>query len=442
MKKIIGIRRENKNQWERRVPLIPDDVKELKEKYGIRTIIQPSKIRIFADEEYKKAGAEVNEDLSRSSVVLAIKEIPEHFFEKDKTYVFFSHIVKGQSHNMDMLKRMINMKCNLIDYERILNEKNMRLIFFGRYAGIAGAIETFHAYGQKLKLQGYHTPLEKIKQAYEYSSIEEAMEEIEKIGNEIDEYGFPPELCPQVVGFAGYGNVSRGAQEIIDIFPHKVISANILKENYENFKGDNYNFYKVVFAEDDMVIPKKGDFELQDYYGHPEKYLPQFEKYIPYLNVLFNCIYWTEDYPRLLTKEFLKNETILKSNLTLRVIGDISCDIDGSIEITNKATLPDNPTFTYFAEDDRFEDGTHRNGITVMAVDHLPCEFSRESSMEFSFVLKNLINDIIDTNFTQNFEQLKLPYALKKALILHRGNLTKEYLYLNEFISNSSLRGL
>jgi len=383
MEKIIGIRRENKNDWERRAPLIPGDVKALKEKYGIKTIIQPSKIRAFPDEAYKKAGAEINENLSKASVILAIKEIPQRYFEKNKTYAFFSHTIKGQPHNMDMLKRLMALNCNLIDYERIIDEKNQRLIFFGQYAGLAGMIETLHAYGQKIKLQGYDTPLAKIKQAYKYNSLEEAKKEIEAIGEEIDEKGFPVELSPIVVGFAGYGNVSRGAQEIFNLLPHKIISGQILDEMYENFTSDNHNFYKVVFGEEDMVRAKHGQFELQDYYKHPEKYESRFENYLPYLSILVNCIYWTEDYPRFVTKEYLKNETILKSNLPLKVIGDISCDIDGGIEITHKITKPEMPTFTYFADEDRFEDGTQRLGDTVMAVDNLPCEFSRASSRAF-----------------------------------------------------------
>ncbi len=134
MGKIIGIRREDKNEWEKRVPLIPDDVKGLKKKYGIHTIIQPSKIRVYSDDEYRKAGAEINEDLSKASLILAVKEIPETMFVKGKTYLFFSHTIKGQSYNMPSLKKMMDLKTNLIDYERIINENNQRLISFGNYA--------------------------------------------------------------------------------------------------------------------------------------------------------------------------------------------------------------------------------------------------------------------------------------------------------------------
>jgi len=316
----------------------------------------------------------------------------------------------------------------------VVNEKNQRLIFFGKYAGLAGMIEVLHAYGQKLKLQGYDTPLEKIKQPYEYGSVANAKKEIEAIGYEIDEVGLPVELAPIVFGFAGYGNVSRGAQEIFDLLPHKVISANILDEMYENFSLDNLSFYKVVFSEDDIVRPKQGEFVLQDYYDHPENYTPVFERYLSRLEVLINGIYWSEAYPRLVTKQYLKNETVLRSNLKLKVIGDISCDIDGGIEITHKITKPDVPTYTYFANEDRFEDGTQRLGVTVMAVDNLPCEFSRASSKAFSKVLKEYVDNMVSTDFNTDFANLTLSPPMRKALVLHHGEFTPDYLYMKRYL--------
>ena len=404
MQKIIGIRREDKNKWERRVPLIPDHVRFLKEKYGIHTIIQPSENRIFTDDEFRAAGAEINEDLGKAQTIFAVKEIPIELFEEGKTYIFFSHTIKGQAYNMDMLRRMKALKVNLFDYERFVDDGNRRLIFFGRYAGLAGMIETLHAYGQKLKLLGHDTPFAGIKQAFEYPSLEAAKQHIAQIGEEIDENGFGEEVSPLVVGFTGYGNVSRGAQEIFDLLPYKTMSPHILSEMYENFTLDHFNLYKVIFKEEDLVRPKEGPFDLQDYYDHPEKYVSQFEEYIPYLQILVNCIYWTEDYPRLVTKEYLKTNTLLRSNLNLKVIGDISCDIGGSIEITHKATMPDIPNFTYCADKDAFEDGVHRRGVTVMAVDNLPCEFSREASMEFSEVLKDYVDNIASQNDDKGFE--------------------------------------
>lgn len=430
MKKILGIRREDKNEWERRVPLIPDDVADLRDTYGVKTIVQPSPIRVFSDEEYVKAGAVVKEDMSEAEVIVAVKEVPTALLEKGKTYVYFSHTIKGQSYNMDMLRRLMDLECNLVDYERIVNEKNMRLIFFGKYAGLAGMIETFYAFGQKMRLQGISNPFEKIKQAYEYGTLECAKEEIKKISDDVASNGLPAELCPLVVGFAGYGNVSKGAQDIFDLFPHKTVPAGQLKNSINEIASDRHNLYKVEFKEEDMVKPNSGAFELQDYYNNPEKYESIFEGYLSNLSMLVNCIYWTEKYPRLVTKDFLKRNP----DLGLKVIGDISCDIEGSIEITKDATMPDSPCFTYYPDDNNFDDVIQKDGITVMAVDNLPCEFPKEASEDFSTVLKEYVNEMVTADFHDEFNTLKLPYPIKRALILHNGQLTDEYTYMHKFL--------
>ncbi len=144
---------------EKRVPLIPADVKELYERFGITTIIQPSDIRIFPDEAYKNAKARIDEDLSNADMVFAVKEIPTRLLGKGKTYVFFSHTVKGQPYNMKMLKRLMDLQCNLTDYERMSDHRNVRIITFSVYAGLAGMIETLHAFGRKMKMQGYQRQL-------------------------------------------------------------------------------------------------------------------------------------------------------------------------------------------------------------------------------------------------------------------------------------------
>lgn len=433
--KTIGIRREDKNEWEKRAPLTPGHVRELREKAGIHTLVQPSTIRVFSDGEYRRAGAEINEDLAKASVVFGIKEIPVDLLEPGKTYVFFSHTIKGQDYNMDMLRRLKALKTNLIDYERIMDPDDRRLIFFGEYAGLAGMIETLHCFGRKLALQGFETPLENIQQAYRYPSLNQARDHIAGIGREIEQRGFPHGVSPVVVGFAGYGNVSRGAQSILDLLPHKVIAPHTLVEMAETFSADNRNIYKVVFKEEDMVKPLQGRFALQDYYDHPQKYVSRFDEFLPHIQVLVNCIFWTEAYPRLVTKQYLKDQTVLQSNLNLRVIGDISCDIEGSIEITHKVTKPDNPCFTYFPGEDRFQDGVDRQGVSVMAIDNLPCEFPRESSTCFSTVLKDFVNEIVSADFRQDFSRIALSEPLKKALILQNGEFTEGYGYMKDFFN-------
>ena len=434
MIKTIGIRREDKNEWERRVPLVPGDVLELGDKYGIKTIIQPSKIRIFSDEEYRKVGAEINENLKPADAIFAIKEIPPQVLEHGKTYLFFSHTIKGQPYNMTMLKRLMELECNLIDYELIVGRKDNRLITFSRYAGFAGLIETLHAFGRKMELNGYATPFAEIKQAYQYDSLEEAKKHIRKIGAMISENGIPKELSPLTVGFLGYGNVSKGAQEVFDLLPFKTVQADQLEQSIDKIAADNHCLFKIVFKEEDIVKPLSGTFNLQNYYDHPERFSSVFNNYLPNLKILINCIFWTEKFPRFVTKENLKKSLPLIQKSGIKVIGDISCDINGSIEITKEGTMPDKACYTYDAENDSFVDGIKDNGITVMAIDNLPCEFSREASSSFSGELKSFVSDIITADFREDYNEIKLPYEIKKAIILYNGRLTEEYEYMNQFL--------
>jgi len=430
---VLGIRREDKNQWERRVPLIPSHLKELKEKHGIDSIVQTSPIRVFTDEEYETSGITIQEDLSSCPVVFAVKEMPVDFFESRKTYVFFSHTIKGQKYNMPMLKKMMELGCTLIDYERIVNERGFRLVFFGRFAGLAGMIDTLWAFGQRMKSKGVDSPFNEIKQTIHYKNhLDEIKEHFRNIGKNIEQQGISESLTPLIVGFAGYGNVSKGAQEILDILPVKEISPKEIKTVYDN--PSNKCIYKVVFKEEDMVEPISPDdsFDLQDYYNHPEKYQSIFEKYIPDLTILMNCIYWNNKYPRLVTKDFVKNHA--KANLRLQVIGDISIDINGAIEFTEKATSPDNPVFVYDPLTNSICDGYKGNGIVVMGVDNLPCELPKESSQAFSESLLPFVPAIVEADFSGDFESLALPFEIKNAIILHCGKLTPDYQYINKFL--------
>ncbi|MHA1940362.1 MAG: hypothetical protein ACW97P_01400, partial [Candidatus Hodarchaeales archaeon] len=138
MKNKLGIRLEDKNKWESRTPIIPTHIKELQESDSLTFIVQSSPIRSFADKEYESVGASVNQDLNEANIIFAIKEIPVKLLEQNKVYIFFSHTIKGQKGNMPMLERILKLNITLIDYEKIVNEKGFRLIFFGNFAGLAG----------------------------------------------------------------------------------------------------------------------------------------------------------------------------------------------------------------------------------------------------------------------------------------------------------------
>jgi len=436
MKTIVGIRREDKNPWEKRVPLIPSHVREIIQKHQLEIWIQPSQVRIIPDKDYLQEGARIEEDIIPCSIVFAIKEIPNNLLNQEKVYVFFSHTTKGQSHNMPMLQRMIDLKCTLIDYEKIVNEQGQRQLFFGKQAGQAGMIDSLWALGQRLNYEKKENPFSQIKQAYQYGSLTEAKEEIEKVGWQIHEKGLDPSLVPLFCGFAGYGYVSKGAQEIFNLLPLEDISA----EKIDSFFMDkNYSanrVYKVVFKEEHMVKPIKTDqkFDLQDYYDFPEKYKSVFDSYLPYLTILINCLFWTPKYPRFVTKRNLNQLYRMDNKPRLRIIGDISCDIEGSVECTVRATNPEIPVFVYEPEKDKTRDGVEGRGPVIMAIDNLPAELSLESSIYFSRALKPYVPAIARANFDEKFEDCYLPPDVKKAVILFRGKFTRDYEYMKEFI--------
>ena len=432
----IGIRREDKNRWERRTPLTPAHVSELKEKHQIEVAVQPSEIRAFSEEDYRNAGASMDDTLTSCQSIFAIKEIPMDLLEEGKTYVFFAHVIKGQEHNMPLLKKMMELKCNFIDYERIVNDKGFRLIFFGKWAGLAGMTDTLAFFGRRLTSQGITNPFNELKPAHEYKDTDELTADVTKVGEAIKNNGLPKELVPLVVGLAGYGNVSKGCQEVLDPLPMENIEPEQLASFFEKGDFSDRKVYKVVFKEWHMVesILPENEFELQDYYKHPEKYKGIFHNHVPYLTILMNCIYWDTMYPRLITKELAKDMYTKNSEPRLRAVGDISCDIDGAVEFTVKATNIDSPTFVYDPVDDTIADGCEGRGILVMAVDNLPCELPRESSKQFGDTLLEFIPPIAKADFTRNFNDLELPPPVKKAVILSHGELTPDYEYLKKFL--------
>ncbi|MFX0087750.1 MAG: bifunctional lysine ketoglutarate reductase /saccharopine dehydrogenase family protein [Candidatus Hodarchaeota archaeon] len=434
----IGIRLEDKNKWETRTPIIPEDIKKLIKKESLDFIIQSSTIRSYADSEYIEAGARISSDLSEANVIFAIKEIPMPLLESNKTYIFFSHTIKGQSQNMPMLKRIIELNATLIDYEKVVNEKGFRLIFFGNFAGLAGMNQALWAYGQRVKLNlGISTPFLKLKHTYQYNGIAGLKTAVSEVGKEIIEKGLPDELIPMIVGFAGYGNVSKGAQSVLDFLPVKELDPSELSESFYNNKDDfsPNQVYKVVFKEQHMVKPFEGEFELQDYYKYgSEKYYGVFEDYLQYLSILINGIYWSEKYPRLLSKQYTKDMFQSKRVVRLQVIGDISCDIKGGIEPNLRTTVPDNPVFIYNPFTEQAKIGLEGEGLAIMAVDNLPCELPKEASSNFSKTLVPFIPSIAKADYSKSFADLDLPKVIKDAVITHKGELTPKYRYLQEYL--------
>ena len=435
MNKKFGIRHEDKYAMERRVSITPTHAKKLILDSGLQLVVQQSDKRIFTDEEYLQAGAELKYTVDECDVVFGVKEMPISFFQKNKTYIFFSHVIKGQPYNMPRLKHMIDLGVNLIDYEKVEDEMGRRLIFFGRFAGLAGMINSLWSLGMRYRAMGIETPFTAIRQSHTYNSLEEAREVISKVGMEIATKGLPKEITPLTFGITGYGNVSKGAQEILNLLPIKEISPEVLLQLKEQQGLPNNIVYKVVFEEKHLstTLEQTDSFDLQHYYQHPEAYKSVFEQYIPHLSCLMNCMYWDDRYPRIVTKEYLKNVSS-QGPLKLTVIGDVTCDPNGSIECTHKGTEIEDPVFVYNPANQMPTSGFEGDGILVMAVDILPSELPRESSEHFSNALFKYIPAIVKCDFSTNFAELSLPTPIKNALILHKGKFTEKYLYLNEYL--------
>ncbi len=433
MAKCLGIRREDKSIWERRVPVVPEDIPPLRETHGFEVVVQPSAIRVFSESEFRDAGARVDEDLSPCDVVIAVKEVPPHLILPGKTYIFFAHVIKGQPYNMPMLRRLLELGCTLIDYEKVTDEKGRRLIFFGRHAGQAGMLDTLWALGRRLEWEGFDTPFSLIEQAHAYSDLASAKAAVREAGARIRRDGLPRELVPLVVGFSGYGNVSQGAQDVFDELPFVDVAPAELAALFAG-ESDPHTLYKVVFKEEHMVEPVSptDSFDLQDYYQHPEKYRSCFDDHLPYLTVLVNGIYWDKRYPRLVTKAYLREHL---AELRLRVIGDISCDIEGSVECTVRSTDPGNPVYVYNPYTETTVDGYEGEGVVILAVDILPSELPREASLYFSRVLRDFLPAIVAADYTVPFEQLALPPEIKRAVIVYQGKLTPDYEYIGEYLA-------
>ena len=428
----FGIRREDINKWEKRVPLIPSHARELADKYPVEFRIQPSEIRVFNDADYRLAGIPVEETLSPCPIVLALKEIPIPLIEKGKTYLFFSHTAKGQPQNMPMLKKMMELGCTIIDYEKLVDDKGRRLLYFGNYAGHAGMIDTLWTLGKRLEAEGLANPFTILHPTHRYESLVEAKEAVGKLAWKLVKQGPPQELGPIVFGFFGYGHVSQGAQEIFDILPVEPIRPADLPLLFERGERAHRNLYKAVFHEEDMVRPidPGKPFDLQDYYQNPQGYRPITEDAVPYLTALVNGIYWTAKFPKYVTKPFLKKLYSGDAPPRLRVVGDITCDINGSIECTVEATDSENPVYVYDPFQDKAIPGFAGRGPAVLAVYNLPAELPLESSTYFSGQLKEYIPALAAARFDRPFAESGLTDVLRRAVILYRGELTPAYAYL------------
>eukprot|EP00980_Cylindrotheca_fusiformis_P026643 scaffold16770_cov113-Cylindrotheca_fusiformis.AAC.1 len=403
----VGILRETYDKWERRSPLTPDHVARLlRDHDNLQVIVQPSSQRIFPNDQYEAAGATIQESLQDATVILGVKRpksldhhgtIPER-----STCLFFSHVLKGQPENMDLLQQCLSKRIQLMDYECIIDpESKKRIVAFGKYAGMAAMIDSLPVLGRRL-LGKFHTttPFLSCPPAIYHSRLDDAKKSVDELGRKIAVDGLPFNLPPIVVCVTGgRGNVSTGVHEILDLIPHEVVQVRDLP----SLAPARHHIHVVAPEYEDLyhpIIKSSGHdddaefFDRDDFLKHPLDYSCTFsDRIAPYIQVLMNGIYWDDRFPRLLTRDDMQRMHEMNQDRLL-LISDISCDINGSIEFLDRPTTIDNPCYQYDPIL-RQESSDLDCGITVMGVDILPSELPIESSCHFGDAVKPVLDELV-----------------------------------------------
>ncbi|RLO07562.1 hypothetical protein DYB28_000243 [Aphanomyces astaci] len=412
--KCVGVVREVYNKWERRAPVTPAHVHELVQA-GIEVRVQPSTQRIFTDDQYVSAGANVTDDLSPANVIVGVKQVPIANLLPNKTYMFFSHTIKAQPENMKLLDAILAKRIRMIDYECITQggqRNGQRLIAFGGYAGRAGMLAGFRGLGERLINKGYSSPFVNIGSAYMYPDLTRAKDAVVAAGKLIQQNGLPADLAPMTVVFTGNGNVSKGAQEMFKLLPHKMVDPSELP----HLPPNRHLVYGCVVNERHMVRhTDKAEFAKSDYYKHPEQYEPVFHQTIaPYTSLLVNCMYWDDRYPRLLTKDQMDElARHAGGNPKLQGVADISCDLGGSVEFLDRSTTIEDPFYLYDIQ-----------SLMMMGVDILPSELPTESSTHFGNHLVGFLKTLSAA------DAANLPAELEGAVIAKEGKLAPKFEYI------------
>jgi alanine dehydrogenase len=396
----IGIIREGKTPPDKRVPFTPDQLNAIQRDYAGKISIQveSSQVRVYSDTEYMDAGIQVVSDLSDCDVLFGVKEVPIDKLITGKTYFFFSHTMKKQPYNREMLKAIMEKNIRLLDYEVLQDESGDRVVAFGRWAGIVGAYNAFWTYGKK-------TALFDIKRAKDCFDLQELQLELTKV-----------QLPPVKIVVTGTGRVAKGATEILKTLNIKqVLIEEFLFHYFEEpvfvmLKSDDYNRRK-----------SDGGYGRAEFYKNPEYYESHFQKFTEVAEILIAAAYWDPASPRL-----FELSEIASDDFQISVIADISCDVHGSVPTTIKSTTILDPVFDI----DRITQKAlpafgNQTSISVMAIDNLPCELPREASEGFG---EQLTKWVIPALLEENAP------ILDRATIARDGDLTLEFMYLTDFV--------
>ena len=395
----FGIIREGKIPADKRVVFSPQALLAFKNNYPQATFtVQPSSIRTFSDDEYRSLGFEVSDNLDDCDVLFGVKEVPIDDLLPNKTYFFFSHTIKKQPYNKKLLQTCLERNIRLIDHETLVDANGSRLIGFGKYAGIVGAYNTFRAFGIKYEL--FNLP-----KAETLNSQKDLVERLNR-----------PYIPPVKIVLTGTGKVAMGAKEILDAMKIKKVTVDkFLNSEFDEpvyVQIDLHEYYRRI----DGKPSDRNDFKL-----HPEAYESDFEKFAQVADIFIAGHFYKEGSPKILTKEMLNH-----AKNTIKVIGDVSCDIGGPIDATLRASTIEEPIYGYYPRENSEVSIDHPAAVVVMAVDNLPCELPKDASVGFGEVF---LEKIVPSFFNDDADGI-----LKRATICENGKLTDKFSYLEDYV--------
>jgi saccharopine dehydrogenase (NAD+, L-lysine forming) len=398
----IAVIREGKIPQDTRTPLAPRYAVELMGMYShLKIMVESSPIRCYTDEEYLKYGVSVTDQVKDCELFIGVKEAPSHLLVDGKTYMFFSHTIKKQSHNKHLLQEVLKKKIRLIDYELLVDEKGVRIIGFGHFAGLVGA-------HYALKMWGKRTQLYNIKPAVLCKDLKDTVGQYAGLN-----------FGDARIVITGKGRVGKGAAEIMQL-------AGITYVSPKEFIDKKHS--KAVYTQidaDEIHVNKSGKpFDFQHFFAHPDEYKSNFYRFAQKANVLINCIYWDSRSPRLFEEEDVK-----KWDFNLRTISDISCDIYGSVPITHRASAISDPIFGYNMQTGEETLPYQCETIDMMTVDNLPNELPRDASKVFS--------DVMIKTILPKYIQNPNDDVFIRACIAENGKLMPKYSYLQEWVDEN-----
>ncbi len=400
----IGIIREGKIPADQRSPFTPDLLHEIQKTFGnhLSICVEKSEFRCFTDEEYTQQGIEVVTDLSTVDVLFGVKEVPISQLIPGKTYFFFSHTIKKQPKNKALLQAILAKSIRLIDYELLKNPEGERVVAFGRWAGIVGAYNAFWTYGKK-------TGLFDIKRASACRDLEDLKVELKKV------------LLPPIkITVTGRGRVGKGVLEILSILGIREVEP-------QEFLSTDFDepVFVCLSSSDYLRRISDGGYDQADFYAHPEAYESHFLPFAKAGEILIAAAFWDPKAPRL-----FELPAIQSPDFSISVIADITCDLDGSIPTTQRATTILDPVYDVDrTTGEELSPFGKQDSISVMAIDNLPCELPRESSAEFARQLREWVIPELGKEISP---------ILERATIARDGDLTLEFMYLSDYVSDAS----